>query len=136
MITAAFSSNAIDVPSLRPYSLARADDDRLHDLALLHRALRSGLLDRGDDDVADARVAATRSALDADAEDLAGAGVVGHAQSGFLLDHLAASTISTSRQCFVLDSGRVSTMRTMSPTLAVFCSSCAWNFTLRRMTFL
>ena len=40
------------------------------------------------------------------------------------------------RQCFDLDNGRVSTIRTMSPTFAVFCSSCAWNLTLRRTTFL
>src|SRR5206468_4832215 len=116
--------------------LLRAHDDGLHDLALLHRALRGGELDRADDDVADARVAAMRPALDADAQELAGAGVVGDAQSGLLLDHLAASTICTSFQCFVLDSGRVSTMRTTSPTFALFCSSCAWNFTLWRTTFL
>src|SRR5205807_6969016 len=50
--------------------------------------------------------------------------------------HLAASTTSARRQRFVADSGRVSTMRTTSPTFAVFCSSWAWNLTLRRITFL
>ena len=57
--------------------LLRPDDDRLHDLALLDRALRRGGLHGSDDDVADARVAAVRAAHDADAEDLAGARVVG-----------------------------------------------------------
>src|SRR5439155_5274705 len=58
------------------------------------------------------------------------------AQSGFLLDHLAASTISASRQFLVFESGRVSTMRTTSPTFAEFSASCAWNLTLCRTTFL
>ncbi len=60
--------------------LARADDDGLHDLALLHRALWGGLLDGGDDDVAHARIAPARPTLDADTENLAGAGVVGYSQ--------------------------------------------------------
>src|SRR5512146_2361387 len=50
--------------------------------------------------------------------------------------HLAFSTTSARRQCFVLEIGRVSTMRTVSPTPAAFCSSCAWNLTDRRTTFL
>src|SRR5262249_53546939 len=108
----------------------------LHDLALLHRTLRGGELDRADDDVADARVAAVRPALHADAQELAGAGVVGDAQTRFLLGHFAASPICTSFQGFHFVSGRVSTMRTTSPTFALFCSSWAWNFTLRRTTFL
>src|SRR4029453_18060702 len=83
-----------------------------------------------------ARVAAVRAALDADAEDLARARIVGDAQAGLLLDHFASSSTSARRQYFVLLSGRVSTMRTRSPTLAVFCSSCAWNLVERRTTFL
>src|SRR5207244_5573951 len=67
--------------------LARANDHGLDDFALLDRALWRGLLDRADDDVADPRVAAACSALDADAQQLAGAGVVGDSQSGLLLDH-------------------------------------------------
>src|SRR5436189_6444699 len=43
--------------------LLRADDHRLHDLALLDRPLRRRLLDRADDHVADARVASLRPAL-------------------------------------------------------------------------
>src|SRR4029079_3722997 len=83
-----------------------------------------------------ARVAALRAALDADAEDLPRAGVVGHAQTAFLLDHFATSSTSARRQFFVFESGRVSTMRTRSPSLAAFCSSCAWNLFERRTTFL
>ena len=57
--------------------LAGANDDRLDDLALADAAVRRGGLDRGGDDVPDAGVAAVVAALDADAEDLAGARVVG-----------------------------------------------------------
>src|SRR5262249_39847041 len=116
--------------------LLRADDDRPHDLALLDRALGRGGLHRADDDVADVRVAPVRSAHHADAEQLARAGVVGHPEPGLLLDHRAASMISASRHRFVFDSGLVSTMRTTSPTLAWFASSCAWSFVERRTTFL
>src|SRR5436190_11950703 len=60
-----------------PEGLLRAHDDRRDDLALLDGALRVGLLDRRRDHIADVRVAALRAPLDADDEDLAGAGVVG-----------------------------------------------------------
>src|SRR6202008_4419713 len=60
-----------------PELLARAHDDRLDDLALLDRPLGIGELDGRGDDVPHARVAAARAAHHADAEDLAGAGVVG-----------------------------------------------------------
>src|SRR5437763_12314248 len=119
-----------------PVGLLRPDDDGLHDLALLDGALWSRRLHGRRDDVAHARVAALRAAHHADAEDLTRAGVVGDAQAGLLLDHLAASTTSASRQFFVFESGRVSTIRTMSPTFAAFSSSCAWNFVERRTTFL
>src|SRR4029077_14895067 len=112
--------------------LLRPDDDRAHDLPFLDSALRGRRLDGADDDVADPRVAAMVAANDADAEDLAGAGVVGDPEAGFLLDHFAASTTSARRQRFVAESGRVSTMRTTSPTLAAFDSSCAWNVGERR----
>src|SRR5215212_11455172 len=64
--------------------LLRPHDDGLDHLALADGPLRVGLLDGGGDDVADARVAAARAALDADAQDLAGAGVVGDLQSGLV----------------------------------------------------
>ena len=65
------------MPSLRPELLAGADDDGLDDLALADAAVRRRLLDGRGDHVADPRVAAVRAALDADAEDLARARVVG-----------------------------------------------------------
>src|ERR671915_1369159 len=65
---------------LAPELLLRAHDDGLDDLALLDRALRRGLLDGRGDDVPHARVAAARAAHHPDAEDLARARVVGHAQ--------------------------------------------------------
>src|SRR5690242_11764949 len=70
--------------------LLRPDDDRLDDVALLDRALRRGGLHRSNDDVADARVAPVRAPHHADAEELAGAGVVGDLQTRLLLDHWSA----------------------------------------------
>src|SRR5712691_6868895 len=70
-----------------PERLLRAHDDGLHDLALLDGALGRRALDGSGDDVAHARVAALRSAGDADAEQLAGARVVGDAETRLLLDH-------------------------------------------------
>src|SRR5437868_352046 len=123
-------------PVVAAVRLLRADDHGLDDLALLDLTLRRRGLDRADDDVADAGVAAVVTADDANAEQLAGAGVVGDAETGLLLDHFATSSTSASRQRFVFESGRVSTMRTRSPILAVLPSSCAWNFAERRTTFL
>src|SRR5205823_3989793 len=85
---------------------------------------------------ADPRIAAVVAAHHADAEELARARVVRHLEPGLLLDHRATSSTSARRQRFVFESGRVSTMRTTSPTCASFCSSWAWNFTERRTTFL
>src|SRR5829696_1681603 len=118
---------------LAPELLLRAHDDGLDDLALLDRPLRGGLLDRRGDDVAHARVAAARAALDADAEDLAGAGVVGNLEARLVLDHFARSSTSVSRQRFVRLIGRHSTIRTVSPSPAVFASSWAYSFCVERM---
>src|SRR3954451_22411328 len=108
-----------------PELLLRAHDHGLDDVALLDRPLRVGLLDRRRDHVADAGVAPPRAALDADAEDLARAGVVGHLEARLVLDHRARSRISTSRQRFVRDIGRHSTTRTRSPSWASLRSSWA-----------
>ena len=104
-----------------PELLLRAHDDRLDDLALLDRALRVRLLDGRGDDVAHARVAAARAAHHADAEDLAGAGVVGDLEACLVLDHyLRASRARRSRrQRLVRDIGRHSTTRTVSPDARV-----------------
>src|SRR6185369_7809775 len=115
-----------DVGAVGPAQrLAGADDDRLHDLALADAALRAGRFHGRGDHVADARVTAVRTAFDADAEDLARAGVVGDLESRLLLDHRAFSTTSTRRQRFVLDRGRVSITRTTSPSPASLRSSWA-----------
>src|SRR3954447_1771312 len=103
--------------------LLGAHDDRLDDVALLDRPVRVGLLDRGDDDVAHARIAAARAAHHADREDLARAGVVGHAQPGLVLDHRARSRTSSSRQRLLRDIGRHSWTRTVSPMWASLPSS-------------
>src|SRR3954454_19582308 len=109
---------------LAPELLLRAHDDGLDDLALLDRSLRIGLLDGRRDDVADAGVAAARAALDADAQDLARAGVVGDLEPGLVLDHRARSHISTIQHHLVRDIGRHSTTRTRSPSWASLRSSC------------
>src|SRR5690606_20894384 len=115
--------------------LAGADDDCLDDVAFLHRPARVRLFDGADDHIADAGIAAAGPAEHADAQHLAGAGVVGDLEAGFLLDHRARSTTSTTRQRFCLLSGRVSMIRTVSPTRASFSSSWAWK-TLDRRTIL
>jgi len=60
--------------------LCGTNDDALDDLALLDRGAGDGVFDGGDEDVADARITTTRAAEHLDAEDLAGAGVVGDAK--------------------------------------------------------
>src|SRR5919107_6227637 len=118
---------------LAPELLLRAHDDGLHDLALLDRPLRVGLLDRRGDDIPDARVAAAGAALHADAEDLAGAGVVGDLEACLVLDHLARSTTSSRRHRLLRDIGRDSWMRTVSPVWASLRSSCACSLIEVRM---
>src|SRR4051812_830936 len=116
-----------------PELLAGAHDDRLDDLALLDRPLRVGGLDRRGDDVPHARIAAAGAALDADAEDLASAGVVGDLEAGLVLDHLARSTTSTSLQRLLRDIGRHSWTRTVSPVPASLLSSWACSLIEVRM---
>src|SRR5215203_7119805 len=117
---------------LAPELLLRAHDDGLDDLALLDRPLGGGRLDGGGDDVPDARVAAARAALDADAEDLAGAGVVGDLEPCLVLDHFARSSTSVRRQRLLRLIGRHSTTRTVSPSLALLASSCAYSAIVER----
>src|SRR6266540_2498415 len=52
------------------------------------------------------------------------------------LNYFASSRTSARRQFFDFEIGRVSTIRTRSPTFAAFSSSWAWNFVERRTTFL
>src|SRR5579872_1879825 len=109
--------------------LVHAHDDSLHDLALLDLAAGLRRLHSARDDVADVGVAAVMPARNADHEQLLRAGVVRNLEAGFLLDHyLAFSTISSTRQRFSLEMGRVSAMRTRSPTPASFFSSWTLNF--------
>src|SRR5204862_8103335 len=103
--------------------LLRPNHDGRDDVALLDGALRVGLLDRRRDDVADERIASPRAALDADAQDLAGTGVVGDLETCLVLDHFARSRTSSSFQRFVRDSGRLSETRTRSPSPASLVSS-------------
>src|SRR5690349_23771823 len=103
-----------------------------HHLALLDGTVGGGLLDGTDDDIPDTGIATPAAPLDADAEQLAGAGVVGDAQPGLDLDHFATSTISATRQRFVRESGRVSTRRTTSPTFELLASSWACSLIERR----
>src|ERR1700694_4468467 len=127
--------------AIRPAEFARGpDDDRLDHLALLH--LATGGRDRhgGRDDVADGGVLAGGTAHHPDQQDLTPTRVVRHLQPRLLLDHgdgyLAFSTMATTRQRLSCESGRVSMIRTRSPTLHWFCSSCALNRVACWMCFL
>src|SRR5579871_4432789 len=104
---------------------ARPHDHGLHDLALLDRRAGYCALYRADDHVAHVRVHVAPATGDVNHEQLACAAVVGHLQPRFLLNHRARCTISTSRQRLSRESGRHSTIRTRSPTLASLRSSCA-----------
>src|SRR3990170_3557079 len=75
MITAAFSSKAMYVPSSRPKDFFVRTMTAVTPSPFLTVPCGLACLTVADDDVADERVAAARAALDADAEDLAGAGV-------------------------------------------------------------
>src|SRR5690606_10164954 len=67
--------------------LGGAHDHGAHDLTALDVAAGHGLLDRPDDDVADAGVAPPGPAEHPDAQDLPGARVVGDLHPRFLLNH-------------------------------------------------
>src|SRR4029079_5160926 len=73
--------------------------DGAHALAFLHAGVRDGVLHRGDEDVADLGRRAGGRAEHADARDLAGSAVMGHAYSRVWSDHLASSS-SSSRSGF------------------------------------
>src|SRR3954449_1054174 len=121
---------------LAPELLLRAHDHGGHDLALLDVAVRDRLLDGGDDRVAHAGVAALRAAAHADAQDLAGARVVGHAKSCLRLDQRERSKTSTRRQRFRRLIGRDSTTRTRSPSFASLRSSWTCSVLEERTIFL
>src|SRR4051812_47848505 len=117
--------------------LGGADDHRLVDVALLDAAARRGLLHRHDDDVADAGEAALRAAQHLDALDALCAAIVGDVEVRLHLDHRSipslffasspqatsalagvawVSTRSITRHVFNFEIGRVSSMRTVSPS--------------------
>src|SRR6476620_7533565 len=72
---------------LPPRLLRRAHDDRLRDVALLHRPVRERVLHGHDDDVAEAGIAPACAAEDADDERRLGARVVRDLHHRLLLDH-------------------------------------------------
>src|SRR3954470_12394527 len=72
---------------LPPRLLHRAHDDRLRDVALLHRSVRERVLHGHDDDVAKAGIAPAGSAEDADHERRLGTRIVRDLHHRFLLDH-------------------------------------------------
>src|SRR3990170_2959594 len=125
--------------------LRGANHDGTHDVALLDARVRERLLDSGHDHVAHLGGVARRAPDDRDALDHPCAGVVGNAQPAVLLDHSVSvpstsssweprATISTTDQRFSRESGRLSSIRTVSPTRALFSASCALNLLLSRTT--
>src|SRR5579875_1169809 len=115
-----------------------ADDHRPGYVALLHLRVRNRLLHRDHDHVADRGVLPPRAAEHLDAQHLAGAAVVGDVEDGLRLDHAGTSPPATgspapscreriawTAQRLSCERGRVSTIRTRSPTRQRFCSSCA-----------
>src|SRR5919106_4705600 len=107
-----------------PAFLRRSHYNRSHDVRFLHRSPRNGVFDRAHDDVPDARISASGPTEHLDDQPFSRSGVICDTASRLLLDHFALSTISTRRQRLVFDRGRVSMMRTVSPTFASFSSSC------------
>ena len=63
------------------------NDDCLDNVALLDRSARDRVLDRGDDDVAQAGIASLRSTEHADGKEFLGTRVVGDMKPRFLLNH-------------------------------------------------
>src|ERR1700730_45867 len=127
--------------AIQPAEFARGpDDDRLDHLALLHLAAGRRDRDGGRDDVADGRVLAGVAGHHPDQQDLTRPRGFRHLQPRLLLDHgdgyFAFSTMATTRQRLSCESGRVSMIRTRSPTLHWFCSSCALNRVACWMCFL
>src|SRR5439155_17678896 len=123
----------LDVRTVRPTAfLGRSHDDSLHHLALLHPTAGERVLHRTHDDVAHAGVSAPRAAQHPDHQDLFGPRVVRHSAPALRLDHLAFSTTSTTRHRLVFESGRVSMIRTVSPSAAPNDSSCALSLVERR----
>src|SRR5207244_5716597 len=102
---------------------------RLDYLTFLDLAAGCGNRHRGRDHVADGGVFAVMAAHHPDQQDLPRTGVVRHLQPRLLLNHdygyFAFSTMATTRQRLSCESGRVSMIRTRSPTLHWFCSSWA-----------
>src|SRR5204863_9815227 len=111
----------------------RTNDNGPNDVTLLHTGAGQRVFHGADDDVADAGVTTAGAAEHPDAKDLLRTGVVGDPQAGLLLDHLAFSRISTTRQRLVAESGRVSIRSTRSPSPQLFCSSCAFSLLVRRI---
>src|SRR5262249_61107503 len=84
-----------DVAAIRAAELLGGPyDNGAHHVTLLDRGIGDGLLDGGDDHVADAGGGLLRAAEDADALDGARARVVGHTQAGGGLNHAAPSPAS------------------------------------------
>ena len=110
--------------------LLGADDDALHDVALLDGRAGDGVLHGGHEDVADRGVAAAGAAEHLDARAPPWRRCCrppGAAISCWIIgcSVLRRSRTSTTRQRFSFDSGRVSCTRTRSPTLTSLASSWA-----------
>ena len=110
--------------------LGRSNYDCLRYSTLLDIARRRSALDSHYDFIADRRVATLRAAKHTDTKHFLCTAVISYCESTFLLYHnyFALSMICTNLQRFVLLNGRVSMIRTVSPSLQVSSRHSATNF--------
>src|SRR5919199_188839 len=121
-------------PIVPPRLLLAPHHDGPDDVALTHGATRRRLLDGGDDHVADSGTPPLTTTEDPDTEQASRTRVVGHPEPCLALDpYSALDMMFASRHRLRAERGRVSTILTMSPTRAVFCSSCTMK-RLERLT--
>tara|TARA_B100001079_G_scaffold178435_1_gene153374 strand:- start:35 stop:448 length:414 start_codon:yes stop_codon:yes gene_type:complete len=84
-----------DVAAVRTTSFFSCSyDNAANDLALLHGGTGDGVLNSGDKDITNRRVAPSCTSEDSDAQNFSCPGIVGDFKSGFLLDHCINSEIT------------------------------------------
>ena len=88
MMTAAFSSKLNIGTVLTAGAIYSTYNNGLYHIALLYNAAWCGVFNGSNDYIADACISSGGATHNTDAKELFGTGVVGHLQSGFLLNHV------------------------------------------------